>query len=73
MAWFGRRIRFISGGSGGILDLIGGYGGNSVLCIDGEWTHLAEKLSYALLYKARFALVLLGRDWLVILGNLFLK
>ena len=40
VAWFGRRRRFFSGGYGGKLELSGGCGGNSVLWIYGELTHL---------------------------------
>ena len=72
-AWFGRRRRFVSGVTGDTLDLVGGYGGNSVLCIDGEWTHLSETFSNVVFYEARFAPVLLGRYWLIILGNLLLN
>ena len=40
-----------------------------MLCIDGEWNRPAETLSDAVSLEAHFALVLLGQDWLVILGN----
>ena len=72
-AWFFRRRRFFSGGDGGTLDLSGGCGGNSVLCIDGEWTRLAETWSEAVSSETRFATGLLGQDWSVILGNFLLN
>ena len=61
-AWFGRRRRFDSGGADGTLDSIWGYGGNSVLGIDGEWNRLAEMLSDAVLSDDCVAPVLLGQD-----------
>ena len=59
-AWFGIRRRLFSGGAGDTLDLSGGYGGNSVLWIDGEWTRLAETWSDAVSSDTCFAPVLLG-------------
>ena len=72
-AFFVRRIRFFSGGSGCTMYSSGGYGGNYVLWIDGYWTHLAETLSNAGSYDTCFAPGLLGRDWSVILANLLLN
>ena len=44
-----------------------------MLCIDGEWTHIAETWSEALSSETLFATGLLGRDWLVVLGNFLLN
>ena len=44
-----------------------------MLCIDGEWTRLAETWSDAMSSETRFAPVLLGRDWSVIVGNFLLN
>ena len=71
--WFGRRRRFVSGGAGGTLYSIGGYGGNYVLGIDGEWTRLAETFYDDVSSDAHFAPVLQGKYLSVILGNYLLN
>ena len=71
--WSGRRRSFVSGGASDTLDLVLGYGGNAVLGIDEEWNRLAETLSYAVSSEARFAPVLMGKYWSVIMGYFLLK
>ena len=59
--WFIRRWRFVSGGSGGTIYFIGGYGDNSMIGIYGEWACLDETLPDAVSSYARLVPVLLGQ------------
>ena len=54
--WFGRRRRLFSGGSGGMLESIGGLG------IEGGWTRLAETWSEYFSSETLFATGFLVRN-----------
>ena len=59
--WFGRRSRFISGGSGGTMGSTGREGGNYMLGMDRECTRIAETVPDDVSSDDRLAPVLLGQ------------